>query len=271
MTMCAVADDHQPPSRPPQMDPTNALNAHAAPSPGPDPLLPTSGDGSHPPNVHPVPDPPQLAQPPAPPVPAAPAGATHSLVQSGEQCPSCGSHVAPDQRYCLACGARCGEPRLPFMSAVTFMDAMKSPAGAGASAPPPRRQQRRMSPNMALFATIGVLLLAMGVGVLIGRSGNDTSSAPVAAAPQVIEVGGTGEESATTSAGGAGTGTIGGSPKKVSKKTLKKEATSQTDTESVLHSKVPLAKPGTQLGDKCEEGVAGCKGGEFTGEFFGPE
>ncbi len=188
-----------------------------------------------------------------------------SVNPAAEQCPNCQAYIAADQRYCLACGTRCGEPRLPFMDAVTFMDAMKaSPQGAVAATPPPK--QRHMSPNTALFATIGVLLLAMGVGVLIGRSGH-TSSATTAAAPQVIEVGGGGGTKATTSE--AGGETIGGSSKKVSKKTLKKEATSQKDTEEVLHSKVPLAKPGTQLGDKCKEGVAGCKGGEFTGEFFG--
>lgn len=184
-----------------------------------------------------------------------------------EQCPNCQAYIAADQRYCLACGTRCGEPRLPFMDAVTFMDAMKSsPEAAVAAGPQP--SQRRMSPNTALFATIGVLLLAMGVGVLIGRSGNH-SSAPVAAAPQVIKVGGTGTEEAKGAGSETGPETIGGSSKKVSKKVLKKEAASQSDTEQVLHSKVPLAKPGTQLGDKCKEGVAGCKGGEFTGEFFG--
>jgi len=189
-----------------------------------------------------------------------------SVNPAAEQCPNCQAYIAADQRYCLSCGTRCGEPRLPFMDAVTFMDAMKaSPQGAVAAAGPPK--QRRMSPNTALFATIGVLLLAMGVGVLIGRSGNHASSAPTAAAPQVIEVGGGGGAKATASE--AGGETIGGSSKKVSKKALKKEATSQKDTEEVLHAKVPLAKPGTQLGDKCKEGVAGCKGGEFTGEFFG--
>lgn len=232
------------------MDPTNALNAHAAPSPG----------------VHPVPDPPHLVPQPTPQSPA-PTGATHSLAQSGEQCSSCGAHVAADQRYCLHCGARCGDPRLPFMSAVTFMDAMKAPAGAGASSPPPRRQ-RRVSPNMALFATIGVLLLAMGVGVLIGRSGN-RPVATTAAAPQVIKVGGSGEEATAGSKSEAGAGKIGGTTKKASKKVLKKEASSQTDTEDVLHSKVPLAPTGTQVGDSCPEGSAGCKGGEFTGKFFG--
>lgn len=190
-----------------------------------------------------------------------------SVNPAAEQCPNCQAYLAADQRYCLACGTRCGEPRLPFMDAVTFMEAMKvSPETAVASGP--QSPQRRMSPNTALFATIGVLLLAMGVGVLIGRSGH-TSSAPVAAAPQVIKVGGTGTEEAKGAASTTGGETIGGSSKKVSKKTLKKEAASQNDTEEVLHSKVPLAKPGTQLGDKCKEGVAGCKGGEFTGEFFG--
>jgi len=189
-----------------------------------------------------------------------------SVNPAAEQCPNCQAYIAADQRYCLACGTRCGEPRLPFMDAVTFMDAMKSsPEAAVAAGPQP--SQRRMSPNTALFATIGVLLLAMGVGVLIGRSGNH-SSAPVAAAPQVIKVGGSAEGTKATGSE-ASTETIGGSSKKVSKKTLKKEAASQSDTEEVLHAKVPLAKPGTQLGDKCKEGVAGCKGGEFTGEFFG--
>jgi hypothetical protein len=187
---------------------------------------------------------------------------------AAEQCPNCQAYLAAGQRYCLSCGARCGEPRLPFMDAVTFMDAMKaSPEAVAAAGPQP--SQRRMSPNTALFATIGVLLLAMGVGVLIGRSGNHSSTAPVAAAPQVIKVGGTGSEETKGAGSTSGTETIGGSSKKVSKKTLNKDANSQSDTEKVLHSKVPLAEPGTQLGDKCKEGVAGCKGGEFTGEFFG--
>lgn len=216
-----------------------------------------------PPQIEPLP--PEAAPSP----PAAASGATHSLVQSGEQCPSCGRHVAPGQRYCLHCGERCGDPRLPFMSAVTFMDAMKSPASAGASAPPPRRQQRRMSPNMALFATIGVLLLAMGVGVLIGRSGNH-SAVPTAAAPQVIEVGGGSGESEVTPSQGGNSAAKAGATKKVSKKALKKQADSQEGADSYLHTapgvKLPPAK--AQLGESCEEGTAGCTNGKFEGNFF---
>lgn len=262
------------------MDPTNALNAQASQALGADAYPPTEPDpsllpspGAPPsPGVHPVPDAPPpppataAAQPVTQPPPAT--AATHSLVAAtGEQCPSCGVHVAPDQRYCLACGARCGEPRLPIMDAVTFMDSMKQPRDA--SAPPPQRPQRRVSSNMALFATIGVLLLAMGVGVLIGRSGNHSIASAPQAAPIVIKGGG--EESATTSSEGSNGGVIGGSTKKEKPKKLKAEANSGKGAEEVLHTApgVKLADPKVGIGDKCEEGTAGCKNGEFGGEFFG--
>jgi hypothetical protein len=156
------------------------------------------------------------------------------------------------------------------MDAVTFMDSMKQPRDA--AAPPPQRPQRRVSPNMALFATIGVLLLAMGVGVLIGRSGNHTiASAP--AAPQVIEVGGTGESETASNEGTSGGGATGGSSKKQKPKTLKKAAETQEGAESFLKPangvKLPPAK--VEVGGKCEQGTAGCEGGEFTGNYFGEE
>jgi hypothetical protein len=153
------------------------------------------------------------------------------------------------------------------MDAVTFMDSMKQPREA--SAPPPQRPQRRVSSNMALFATIGVLLLAMGVGVLIGRSGNHSVASAPQSAPIVINKGGTEETGATASTGGSG-GTIGGSSKKVKPKALKKEAESQAGAESVLKPaagvKLPPAK--VEVGGKCESGTAGCENGEFTGNYF---
>jgi hypothetical protein len=268
------------------MDPTNALNAHASqafgadgyPPTEPGPSLPPSPGAPPPPGVHSVPDAPpapvapvatQGAAPPPPSSPAATA-ATHSLVATAsEQCPSCGTHIAPDQRYCLACGARCGEPRLPIMDAVTFMDSMKQPRDA--SAPPPQRPQRRVSSNMALFATIGVLLLAMGVGVLIGRSGNHSVATAPQAAPIVINKGSGAEESGTASNEGAsGTGAIGGSSKKEKPKKLKAEAESGKGAEEILHYApgVKPPEPKVEVGDKCEEGTAGCKNGKFEGSFF---
>lgn len=247
------------------MDPTNAFSAHASSSP--EPGTPPHG------GPRPVPEP---SQPPAPylaPPLAHETAVTHSMVAaSGEQCPSCGVHVAPDQRYCLHCGARCGEPRLPFMNAVTFMDAMKPRPDAAAASAPPKRPQRRLSPNAALIATIGTLLLAMGVGVLIGRSGNHTvASTP--AAPQVIKVGGGGEEETATASGAGAGAEKGGSAKKQPKKVLKNEAESQSGAEEYLpESNVPLAKPTQKLGGSCEKGTAGCsKNGKFEGNFFGEE
>ena len=212
----------------------------------------------------------------APEVPTGTSSATavhHPLVTAtGEQCPSCGTTVAADQRYCLNCGQRCGEPRLPFMNAVTFMDAMKRPKTAGAAAPAKKPKRRGVSANAALIAGVGTLILAMGVGVLIGRSGDQSvTSAP--AAPQIIKVPAGGGAETTTAATGktAGGGGAKGKPKKQNTAALKKEATSQKGAEEVLKPSagVKLPPATVEAGGKCTSGTAGCKGGEFTGEYFG--
>jgi hypothetical protein len=153
------------------------------------------------------------------------------------------------------------------MDAVTFMDSMKQPRDA--AAPPPQRPQRRVSSNMALFATIGVLLLAMGVGVLIGRSGNHSVASAPQAAPIVIKGNGTESGTASSTASNGG-GVIGGGSKKAKPKALKAEANSGKGAEEVLHTApgVKLAKPKIEVGDKCKEGTAGCTNGEFTGTYF---
>jgi hypothetical protein len=100
----------------------------------------------------------------------------------GEPCANCGALLARDQRYCLECGTR-----------RSGMDAMLS-------APPPRAREvateRVLEPAAAvspwrldagLLAGVGCLLLALLVGVLIGRSGRD-DGATRASAPQVISV-----------------------------------------------------------------------------------
>lgn len=122
---------------------------------------------------------------------------------------------------------------------------------------------------MALFATIGVLLLAMGVGVLIGRSGNH-SVATAPAAPQVIKVGGGEETTTASSKGTTAGGATGGSSKKEKPKALKQAAETQEGAESFLKPangvKLPPAK--VEVGGKCEKGTAGCENGEFTGNYF---
>ncbi len=197
----------------------------------------------------------------------------HSLVStSGENCPSCGSAIAADQRYCLHCGQRCGEPRLPFMNATTFMDTMKQPAQAQAS-PPAAKKRRRLSPNAALIAGVGTLLLAMGVGVLIGQSGNQSVATNAAAPAQVITVnGGGGAETETPETAGKGNpGGKGGKTNKKASASAKKKAETGQGAEEVLKPSagVKLPPATSEVGSKCDSGAAGCKGGEFTGEFFG--
>lgn len=182
--------------------------------------------------------------------------------------------MAADQRYCLACGHRRGDPRLPFMDAVIFMEAINRPVPAGPPPPQPKRQPR-ISSNASLIAGIATLILAIGVGVLIGRSGDSGTTTAANATPQIIKVGGGAAE--TASAGPIAESNTGkkssagsGKTKKASKGGTDTSGTSEAAAEVLKPSPdVKLPPPTVQPGSKCESGAAGCKGGKFTGEFFG--
>jgi hypothetical protein len=111
------------------------------------------------------------------------------------------------------------------------------------------------------------------VGVLIGQSGNQSVATNAAAPAQVITVnGGGGAETETSEA--AGKGNAGGKGGKANKKataSAKKKAETGQGAEEVLKPSagVKLPPATAKPGSKCESGAAGCKGGEFTGEFFG--
>ena len=181
--------------------------------------------------------------------------------------------MAADQRYCLECGQRRGDPRLPFMDAVVFMDAVKHPRSA-TPPPPPRDRGPRMSANASLIAGIATLVLAIGVGVLIGRSGGQGSAPVAASAPQIIKVGG-GAETASPATNEAGSGKKSGGGSGGSKKSKAKGETGSSGTtkaaEEVLKpaGDVKLPPPTVQPGGKCESGAAGCENGKFNGNFFG--
>ncbi|HKB51589.1 MAG TPA: hypothetical protein VKC63_09175 [Solirubrobacterales bacterium] len=193
-----------------------------------------------------------------------------SAVQGGDQCASCGALLAVDQRYCLECGQRRGDPRLPFMDAVVLMDAVQRPAQA--PPPPPKKKRTGISPNAALIAGVGTLLLALGIGVLIGRSGHQ-EVAQTAATPQIIKVGGSGgEESATASKGKTttGGGAAANAKTKKQKAAALKAAEAHPAAEEVIKptNGVKLAPPKTQVGDPCSNSEAGCENGKFEGTFF---
>lgn len=207
--------------------------------------------------------------------PPAPAPAIASPISGGgDRCASCGAPLAVDQRYCLQCGQRHGEPRLPFMDAAVLMEAVRQPRQA--PPPPPKKKRGGISPNAALITGVGVLLLALGIGVLIGQSGNDGTVASAPQTPQIITVGGGGGGEGEEEAVAAKAKTTGGdsgkaSKAKAGKAKAAKEAETQAGAEEVLKPtgdvKLPPAK--VQPGGDCEAGSSGCEGGEFTGDFFG--
>ncbi len=211
------------------------------------------------------------SQPGIPPAPSEPEPATPQIhaatVQGGDQCASCGALLAADQRYCLECGQRRGDPRLPFMDAVVLMDAVQRPAQAP---PPPAKKKRSgISPNAALITGIGTLLLALGIGVLIGRTGNH-EVAQTAAAPQIIKVGGGEAESATASTAKTTGGGAAKAKTKKQKEAAEKAAEAHPAAEEVIKpvNGVKLAPPKTQVGDPCSNDQAGCSNGKFEGNFF---
>jgi hypothetical protein len=130
--------------------------------------------------------------------------------------------------------------------------------------PPPMRP--RFTPNSTLIAGIGTLLLAMGIGVLIGRTGN--SSSPKSAGPlQVLTVPG----GATGAAGAASAGaanTTSTTPTASGAAGAAKAKATHTSTKGTFTTKAPPPKVVT-VGGACKGASRGCQGGKFTGNFFG--
>jgi hypothetical protein len=215
-----------------------------------------------------------------------------------ESCPNCGARMAADQRYCLSCGHRRGDPRLPFMDAVVFMESMGAPGGTAGGPPPPPPAQPdnggRWNANAALIAGVATLVLAIGVGFLIGRSGHNENASAGAGKVQVVQVGGapaagteeaataTPEEETTTGGNEAGKSKGKNGGKSAGKAPAKKKASevqegskeekerAEEKTKEILHSTVPTLETGTQVGESCDPGAAGCSSnGKFEGEFFG--
>jgi hypothetical protein len=172
---------------------------------------------------------------------------------AGDRCTSCGSPLAPDQRYCVQCGQRRGQSSLPLPQTAAAVSAR------AARAP-------RFGANSALIAGVGTLLLAMGVGVLIGRSGHSSDPSRAAAPVQVVTVGG----------GGAGTATTPGSSASGAKAKTKSTGKSASSADAAKAAK-KIKGTNIKLPPKAVVNV-GTKGTgpgfdkkthKFTGNFFG--
>lgn len=112
-----------------------------------------------------------------------------------QACAGCGAPLAEDQRYCLNCGARAGEPRLTADEVVAWNGSSASvaggpPAGGGTPGAPALgalAPQRDWMPLVAL-GVLATLALVLVVGVLIGKT--SSGGGGNAAAPQIVTVSG---------------------------------------------------------------------------------
>jgi hypothetical protein len=180
-----------------------------------------------------------------------------SMFASTNGCPNCGADMAPDQRYCLQCGER--------RTGGGLRDALpraQTPAPAAA-----RRERIRLSPNSSFIAGVATLLIALGVGVLIGRSGDEAPAR--AATPQVVTVAGSAAgATATDTTAAASTDAKSSSKKK--KSSEKAKVSGAADVADVAKKNgVKLPPKVVKIGQKCDNGAKGCEGGKFTGNFFG--
>ncbi len=99
--------------------------------------------------------------------------------EQGERCLNCNASLAPDQRYCLNCGERRAEARVPFMEILGSSSAngavreesevVRGSAGAGQAVPTP----------VAIGIGVGVVILLLGFGTVLGSLIGGSNRQPV--------------------------------------------------------------------------------------------
>jgi hypothetical protein len=139
-----------------------------------------------------------------------PAAITQVLGKEGEPCRECGAPLAADQRYCLNCGKRRGEPRIDFQDRVPVAGptsangsapAQSQPSADGSQPPPGEKGPQRDYTPLAAVGGIAVLGIMLLIGVLIGKGDSGgTATTPA----QVIVPGGAADTGKTASEDEAG-------------------------------------------------------------------
>lgn len=84
-----------------------------------------------------------------------------------EPCEECGAPLDPQQRYCVNCAARRGNGANPSSR---YFAAMSQRARRPAVRPPAKASSGSRAAAVAFFA---LLPIAVAIGVIVGRSGND--------------------------------------------------------------------------------------------------
>jgi hypothetical protein len=188
----------------------------------------------------------------------------------GDRCAACGTPMATDQKYCLNCGERRGKARFPLGTTAA------APAATTTVTTSRPAKKQRLSSSTALVAGVGTLLLAMGVGVLIGRTDNGSSKNANAPA-QIITVGGSSGAASSGSTAATTQGKAKAAKGKASKKAKaaaskptvdkKQAAKAQAAASKVLGTSKNLPPATVKQGDTGHG--AGYTKGHFTGTFFG--
>lgn len=174
---------------------------------------------------------------------------------TSDRCGSCGTPLAGDQRYCVECGERRGAARftLPVPVPVRATEHVRTSTRRGPV----------IGASGALIAGVATLLLAMGVGVLIGNSGKSPSASAGGTPPvQVVTVGG---GAAAVKSNAASTAGHKSSKTSKSKSKAKAPAASAATPKPTVKN---LPPPTVTVGAKGHG--PGFQNGKFTGHFFGP-
>jgi len=218
-------------------------------------------------------------------------GALDALTVAVEgRCSGCGSPLATDQRYCLECGQRRGTALSPSPPPSPRAGLHQPAAGAA-----PIRS--RGPSSAAVIAGIATLVLAMGVGVEIGRLASHGAAIVAGTGrPEVIDLAGAGagagSTDSTAASGSSASQPASGSsathgrarshrrsgaahqgrstPASVPKPTAKAVQRAQSAASSVLGGGAGQSNATVSTGQSCASGTAGCQNGHFTGNYFGP-
>ncbi len=200
----------------------------------------------------------------------------------GDRCAGCGAPLASDQRYCIQCGERRGKSRFS-PAAMAAPPVVTTTQVTHAPVEPP---QWRQSSGATVVAGVATLVLALGVGVEIGRiADGNGSGARAAATPPVITVNGGGGAGPQTTAAAGSTAAPkahhhAAPPPKTEAKKAQQAAAAPKPTQQAVQKASHAASSvlggggGQQnntvtSGGSCASGSAGCQGGHFTGNFFG--
>lgn len=187
--------------------------------------------------------------------------------------------MVADQRYCLTCGDRRGQSRFS-------LEGMAAQAASPPPTAPPSKPARRVPSGVTLVTGVATLLLAMGVGVLIGHDSNTPAPTKASQPVQVVTVGGGSGGTATTArtsakktkpqsqskankASAKAAGVKNPTVVKLTKKSVQ-QATKARQQVFGQGSSKSLPPATIQPGQKCPPSdQKGCTKGKFTGSFFG--